>query len=150
MGIEKRCLSRSSLFLRAGIPCVCGHACTATDTARAERGLGKLAAATYFRGKVNNDRMPHRDLYLAAYDIAQPRRLNGALRLTRAYATGGQKSVHELFLTPAERHVLVEDMSVLLDMETDRFLLLRLDPRSRVFALGKAIAPADPDYFYAG
>lgn len=94
--------------------------------------------------------MPQRDLYLAAYDISEPRRLSAALKLTRAYATGGQKSVHELFLTPAERQALVEDMSVLIELDTDRFLLLKLDPRSRVHTLGKAVAPADPDYFYVG
>ncbi len=94
--------------------------------------------------------MPARDLYLAAYDMSEPRRLAAALKLTRAYATGGQKSVHELFLTPAERTKLVEDMSVLLDLDTDRFLLVKLDPRSRVHTLGKAIAPVDPDYFYVG
>lgn len=94
--------------------------------------------------------MPQRDLYLAAYDVSEARRLSAALKLTRAYATGGQKSVHELFLTPAERTSLVEDMSVLLDLETDRFLLLKLDPRSRVHTLGKAVAPADPDFFYVG
>ncbi|MDP2368774.1 hypothetical protein [Rhodoferax sp.] len=94
--------------------------------------------------------MPQRDLYLAAYDVSEPRRLSAALKLTRAYATGGQKSVHELFLTPAERASLVEDMSVLLDLDTDRFLLLKLDPRSRVHTLGKAVAPADPDFFYVG
>ena len=94
--------------------------------------------------------MPRRDLYLAAYDIAEPRRLIAALKLTRAYATGGQKSVHELFLTPAERTGLVEDMSALIDMATDRFLLIRLDPRSKVYTLGKAVPPADPDYFYVG
>lgn len=32
---------------------------------------------------------------------SQPRRLTAALKLTRAYATGGQKSVHELYLTAA-------------------------------------------------
>jgi CRISPR-associated protein Cas2 len=41
-------------------------------------------------------------------------------------------------------------MRNLLDLSTDRFLLLRLDPRSRVFTLGKALPPADPDYFYVG
>lgn len=98
----------------------------------------------------NNGSMTQRDLYLAAYDISLPRRLIAALKLTRAYATGGQKSVHELFLTPAERQALVEDMSILIDLDTDRFLLLKLDPRSRVHTLGKAVAPADPDYFYIG
>ena len=94
--------------------------------------------------------MPHRDLHLACYDVAEPRRLSAALKLARRYATGGQKSAHELFLTPAERDTLVADMRALLDGATDRFLLLRLDPRSKLFALGKAVAPADPDYFYVG
>jgi len=94
--------------------------------------------------------MPHRDLHLACYDVAEPRRLSAALKLARRYATGGQKSAHELFLTCAERETLVTDMRALLDAATDRFLLLRLDPRSKLFALGKAVAPADPDYFYVG
>jgi len=94
--------------------------------------------------------MPHRDLHLACYDISEPRRLSTALKLARRYATGGQKSVHELFLTPYERDTLVTDMRALLDQATDRFLLLRLDPRSRVFTLGKAIPPADPDHFFIG
>ena len=94
--------------------------------------------------------MPQRELYLAAYDISQPRRLTAAFKLTRAYATGGQKSVHELYLTAAEHGTLVEDMSVLMNLNTDRFLLLRLDPRSRVHTLGKAVAPSDRDYFYVG
>ncbi len=92
--------------------------------------------------------MPHRDLHLACYDVAEPRRLAKALKLTRRYTTGGQKSAHELFLTPVERDALLNDMRVLLQLATDRFLLLRLDPRSRVHTLGKAVQPADPDYFY--
>lgn len=91
-----------------------------------------------------------RDLYLACYDVSQPRRLKAALKLARAYSTGGQKSVHELFMTPAERTQLIEDMSVLLQHDTDRFLLVRLDPRSRVHTLGRAVVPVDPDYFYVG
>lgn len=94
--------------------------------------------------------MPRRDLYLAAYDVSEPRRLKAALKLTRTYATGGQKSVHELFLTDAECLRLIEEMSVLLNLDTDRFLLVKLDPRSRVHTLGIATAPADPDYFYIG
>ena len=76
--------------------------------------------------------MPHRDLHLACYDVAEPRRLIAALKLARRYATGGQKSVHELFLTPAERDALVADMAELLVLAEDRFLLLRLDPRSKL------------------
>jgi len=92
--------------------------------------------------------MPIRFLHLACYDVADPRRLKTALKLARQYATGGQKSVHELFLTPAERDALVADMGRLLHTDTDRFLLQRLDPRSKVHTLGKALQPADPDYFY--
>lgn len=92
--------------------------------------------------------MPQRQLHLACYDVACHKRLARALKLARRYATGGQKSVHEIFLTEAERDTLVADMRQLLDLSTDRFLLLRLDPRSRVFTLGKAIQPADPDFFY--
>lgn len=91
-----------------------------------------------------------RDFYLAAYDVAQHRRLAAALALVRGYATGGQKSVHELFLTPAEKHELLHTMALILDEKDDRFLLLRLDPRSRTHVLGRAEQPADPDYFYVG
>lgn len=94
--------------------------------------------------------MAHRHLHLACYDVAEPSRLAAALKLARRYATGGQKSVHEIFLTDAEREALVAAMRQLLNASTDRFLLLRLDPRSRVFTLGTALAPADPDYFYVG
>jgi len=94
--------------------------------------------------------MTQRLLHLACYDVAEPPRLVAALKLARVYATGGQKSVHELFLTIAERLALIHDMQALLDLRTDRFLLLRLDPRSRVHTLGKAVKPADPDYFYIG
>ena len=94
--------------------------------------------------------MPTRILHLACYDVATPRRLSAALKLARQYATGGQKSAHELFLTPAERDTLVANMRALLQLDTDRFLLLRLDPRSRQYSLGKAVPAADPDYFYVG
>lgn len=94
--------------------------------------------------------MPERDFFLAAYDVADDDRLRAALKLTRAYATGGQKSVHECFLTPAERGDLLHDMACILDEGQDRFLLVRLDPRSRVLTLGAALPPSDPNYFYFG
>jgi CRISPR-associated protein Cas2 len=94
--------------------------------------------------------MTQRDLHLACYDVTCPRRLAAALKIAREYATGGQKSVHEIYLTPAERTDLVERIRHLLKLDEDRFLLLKLDPRNRVLTLGKAITPADPDYFYIG
>ncbi|AUM00248.1 MAG TPA: CRISPR-associated endonuclease Cas2 [Pseudothauera hydrothermalis] len=94
--------------------------------------------------------MSQRDFFLAAYDIAHPRRLAAALALVRGYTTGGQKSVHEVFLTHSERHELLHDMALLLDEAEDRFFLLRLDRSARTFALGVAVRPTDPDYFYVG
>jgi CRISPR-associated protein Cas2 len=94
--------------------------------------------------------MSQRDFYLAAYDISEDRRLAAALHLVRGYATGGQKSVHEVFLSTAEKDELLHEMALILDEEEDRFFLLRLDPRARSYALGIALRPADPDYFYVG
>lgn len=94
--------------------------------------------------------MPPRNLFLAAYDVSNPRRLIAALALVRGYTTGGQKSVHEVFLTRSERTELLHNMALLLDEAEDRFFLLRLDPSARTYALGVAAKPADPDYFYVG
>lgn len=94
--------------------------------------------------------MAERDFYLTAYDVAHPRRLAAALELVRGFATGGQKSVHEVFLTGGEKRELLHAMSLILDEVEDRFLLVRLDPRARTYALGCATQPADPQYFYVG
>jgi len=92
--------------------------------------------------------METRSLYLAAYDVTDPRRLRMALEFVKGYSTGGQKSVHECFLTAGERARLLRDMTAALDEAEDSFLLLRLDPRARVFTLGKAIEPMDAPYFH--
>ena len=92
---------------------------------------------------------PQRQLYLAAYDIACDRRRAGALKRLRGYATGGQKSVHEVWLTPAEKREVLADMGLLLGTD-DRFALLRLDPRARTLLRGRALAPAEPALFYVG
>ncbi|MGQ0656647.1 MAG: CRISPR-associated endonuclease Cas2 [Chromatiales bacterium] len=94
--------------------------------------------------------MTDRNLYLAAYDVADPKRLRAALDLVKGYATGGQKSVHECFLTPSERGRLLLDMAQVLEPKQDSFLLLRLDPRARVLTLGVAIKPMEAPYFYFG
>ncbi|MCC6472288.1 MAG: CRISPR-associated endonuclease Cas2 [Burkholderiales bacterium] len=94
--------------------------------------------------------MSKRDFFLAAYDVSDRGRLRAALDLVRGYATGGQKSVHEIFLTPAERGALLCDMSLILEHGEDRFLLLKLDLRARCHALGVATAPEDGSYFYVG
>lgn len=94
--------------------------------------------------------MSQRTLYLAAYDVSSPSRLRKALRVMRQYSTGGQKSVFECFLTAAERDQVVLEISEVLNLTEDRFLLIRLDPRVKVQTLGIAVLPTDPAYFYVG
>ena len=91
-----------------------------------------------------------RRLHLVAYDVSDPGRLRAALHVTRRHATGGQKSVHECWLTPAEKGQLIADLAQILDERHDRLLIIRLDPRQRVAVLGRAVPPADPDWFYIG
>jgi CRISPR-associated protein Cas2 len=91
----------------------------------------------------------YRQPYIAAYDITRNSLRRAALRLLRAYATGGQKSVHEVWLTPAEKRAVLGGMEEILD-DGDRFMLLRLDPRSPAVAIGRGQVPSDPDYFYIG
>lgn len=91
-----------------------------------------------------------RRLYVAAYDISAPRRLRAALHVLKGYATGGQKSVFECFLTPAERARLLEEIGEVIETSEDSFILLRLDPRSDVRTLGIAVPPTDPPFFYHG
>jgi len=94
--------------------------------------------------------MIERDLYIAAYDVASPRRLRAVLKLIKQYATGGQKSAYECFLSAWEKRKLLADLREVIDPDEDRVLLIRLDPRSRVHTLGIAEAPSDPLFFYCG
>ncbi|HEB77099.1 MAG TPA: CRISPR-associated endonuclease Cas2 [Methylothermaceae bacterium] len=91
-----------------------------------------------------------RKLYLVAYDVREPKRLRAALHVTRRFATGGQKSVHECWLTDAEKGRLISDLAQVLDEGVDSLLIVRLDPRQTVITLGRAVLPADTDWFYVG
>jgi CRISPR-associated protein Cas2 len=84
-----------------------------------------------------------RDLYIVGYDVAETRRLRAVMERVRAHAAGGQKSLYECFLTPSEFGDLQLDLTLMLDQEMDRALLLRLDPRSKVTTLGVARPPLD-------
>ncbi|MDG4550455.1 MAG: CRISPR-associated endonuclease Cas2 [Candidatus Contendobacter sp.] len=93
--------------------------------------------------------MPDRTLYLAAYDVTDPDRLQSALHVLKGYACGGQKSVFECFLTERERRELVGGVRAVLDLGQDRFLLLPLGAVT-VRTLGIAVAPGDPEFYYVG
>lgn len=94
--------------------------------------------------------MATRILHLAAYDVSDPGRLREALKVLKGYASGRQKSVFECFLTTAERRRLLAEIRGVLDLEEDRFFLVRLDPRGHIRTLGIAVKPTDPPWFYVG
>lgn len=79
-----------------------------------------------------------RTLYLVAYDIGEPRRLARVGRYFHAYRVAGQKSVPEIWVTPAELRHILADLQQLLDLETDRIQLIALDPRLFPRCLGQA------------
>ncbi len=94
--------------------------------------------------------MPDRALYLAAYDVTNADRLQAALRVLKGYASGGQKSVFECFLTARERTAMLVEIRGVLDTAEDRFLLLPLPDAGGIRALGVAIRPSDPEFYYVG
>ncbi|MDO8844625.1 CRISPR-associated endonuclease Cas2 [Methylicorpusculum sp.] len=94
--------------------------------------------------------MTQRQLYLAAYDISCNRRLRRALFVLRSYASGGQKSVFECFLTATEKAQLLEDIGLVIDPDEDRFILLKLAGVKHIRTLGKAVLPQDGSFYYVG
>ncbi len=91
-----------------------------------------------------------RSPYIVAYDIAAPDRLKRALRAVRAYSLGGQKSVFECMMSPVERDELAATLQEVVDPDHDRVFLLRLDPRSGIITLGRAVPPVYGGWFYIG
>lgn len=89
-----------------------------------------------------------RKLFLAAYDVGDPKRLRAALRIIKSFASGGQKSVYECWLTPSERTGLAAAMSAVLNFSEDSFVIIPLEPRRPQAVLGIAAKPADPALFY--
>lgn len=85
-----------------------------------------------------------RTLYLVAYDVRDPRRLARVGRYFRSYRVAGQKSVPEIWVTPAELQRIRADMDHLLDPGTDRLQLIALDPRMRRRCLGLAATFSTP------
>ena len=89
-------------------------------------------------------------MYLAAYDISEPKRLRKALKVLKGFSTGGQKSVFECPLAPVEIDVLLKKVKKVINREEDRFFLIHLEPRSKVRTLGIAQVVGDPAFFYVG
>lgn len=91
-----------------------------------------------------------RILYIIAYDVTEPNRLNAIRYFLKGYSTGGQKSVFECFLTETELSRVTDVLRRIIDHDTDRLHIFRLDGRSRTHVLGIAIQPNDPDFLFIG
>jgi CRISPR-associated protein Cas2 len=94
--------------------------------------------------------MKSRKLYLLSYDIGDDKRLYHALKCVRAYATGGQKSVHECWLSAAEKEGLLAQLTTIIDDQEDSLMIIRLDPRQQVHTLGQGEVAEEPSWFYMG
>jgi CRISPR-associated protein Cas2 len=91
-----------------------------------------------------------RTLYIIAYDIREPRRLNRVRYFLKGYSTGGQKSVYECFLTEGELKFIISTLKRLILEVDDRVHIFQMDGRSKTHTLGIALQPKDPSYFYIG
>jgi len=87
---------------------------------------------------------------LIAYDITQNKRLNRMRKYLKGYSTGGQKSVFECFLTPAEAGEISLVMEGMIRTDEDRVHIFSLDGASRTHTLGIGVQPKDPAFFYFG
>lgn len=94
--------------------------------------------------------MPKRALFIAAYDVSDPTRLRKVHKVVKRYATGGQKSVFECFLTAGEKRDLLSGARSVLDKREDRLALLRIEPRAQPILHGVATPVVDPEFFYVG
>ena len=91
-----------------------------------------------------------RMLYFVAYDVRQPSRLRATLNVLKDYASGGQKSAFECYLTPAEHKALLERIRAVLNPEVDAFVMTRIPDRKAAATLGKALRPLDEFCIYFG
>jgi CRISPR-associated protein Cas2 len=94
--------------------------------------------------------MAKRSLWIAAYDVSDTRRLRDALNIVTAFSSGGQKSCHEAWLTPAEVNALEDQLVDSLNPDEDRWGLFPIGPRPITRALGIARPPIDAPALFFG
>ncbi len=94
--------------------------------------------------------MAQRKLFLVAYDVRNPGRLQRALRVVKDYACGGQKSAYECYLTDAERRRMLSRIEQQLDLSEDRLMVVPLRAGGAVRCLGTAVPARDASFVYIG
>ena len=91
-----------------------------------------------------------RTLFLIAYDVRHPRRLRHVHQVLKDFASGGQKSAFECYLSPSECKELLHRVALVMDCHEDALLLIKLGASNSVELLGKAVKPLDETYTYLG
>ncbi len=94
--------------------------------------------------------MPKHDLFIAAYDVCNPSRLRRVHQVVKSFATGGQKSAFECFLSSTERKELLASVRRELDLDEDRFALLKVEERAKPILRGIALPANDSSFYYVG
>lgn len=69
-----------------------------------------------------------RTRYIVCYDIADPQRLRRVHRTMRGYGNPLQSSVFRCDLLPAERVLLIEALTSIINHREDQVMLIRLGP----------------------
>ena len=92
----------------------------------------------------------NRSLFLIAYDVRNPRRLRHVHHVLKDFASGGQKSAFECYLSQSEHKELLQRVTQQMDGNEDALLMIKLGARDAVELLGKAIKPMDESYTYLG
>ena len=92
--------------------------------------------------------MPARSLYVIAYDVRDPARLQKVLAVVRGWSTGGQKSVHECWLEEAELARLVRELEAVIDPDVDSLVVVRPEDPRKTRTLGIATPPEDREWFF--
>ncbi|GIX21715.1 MAG: CRISPR-associated endoribonuclease Cas2 1 [Gammaproteobacteria bacterium] len=91
-----------------------------------------------------------RTLYLIAYDVRNPKRLRRVHKVLKEFATGGQKSAFECYLSDAERNELLSRVRDQMDETQDALLIVALKDRTNVIVKGIAVAPSNETLTYLG
>lgn len=99
---------------------------------------------------LQRERLMDRHLYLYAYDIVDDRCRALLLDMAQRFATGGQKSAYECWLSPGEAAAIRSFTVGQIDSTNDSVLVFRLDPRAATRQMGRALPPSDPDVFIFG
>lgn len=87
--------------------------------------------------------MSERRLYLVAYDVANPARLRRVRHIVLDYASGGQKSAYECWLSSGEREELLARVAHEMNRDEDCFCIAPVRDLGNIIRRGVAVAPLD-------